>query len=203
MTFEELNHKLGNKLVELGITGFSATQQAVIKQFKKGGNVIYNKPITDDLLTAICFLSFISAPEMFEGSPRVLWIAPKSADLQKRKKLYQQLTMRGDVTIELADDKGKQIEQRNAIFQGTEVLLGNPKRLLELYNQNGFHIGKIHLLIIESFDEICADISAFQAVRRVCESLPKCQKIVFAAKNHIRMESFFEELDEFFNQIEL
>lgn len=203
MTFETLNDALGNKLVELGLSAYTENQKKIIKQYKQGQSAIVNNRVDDNIMSALCFISFIAAPQMFEGAPRVLWIVPKNEEIKKRKDVYQQYTMRGDTTIELADDKGKQIEQRNAIFQGTEVLLGNPKRLLDLYIQNGFHVNKIQLVIIENFDEICKDIPAFQAIRRIFESLPKCRKIIFSEKGHHRQNAFLEEQNERFMSLSL
>jgi hypothetical protein len=203
MNWDELNLSLGNKLSELGLTGYSTNQQKLLQQYKQGGNCHLTANENDDLIAALVFLSFISAPKMFEGSPRVLWITPKTFDIKQRKDLYQLYTMRGDTTIEIAPDKGKIIEQRNAIFQGTEVLLGNPKRLMELYLQNGFHVNKIHLLIVEGFDEICKENQAYQGVRRIIESLPKCQKLFISTKNHPKMLPLLDETHEFFSELSL
>ncbi len=203
MTFETLNDALGNKLVELGLSAYTENQKKIIQQYKQGQSTVVKNRVDDNIINALCFISFIAAPKMFEGAPRVLWIVPKTEEIKKRKDVYQQYTMRGDTTIELADDKGKQIEQRNAIFQGTEVLLGNPKRLLDLYIQNGFHVNKIQLVIIENFDEICKEIPAYQAIRRIFESLPKCQKIIFSEKGHHRQDAFLEEQNERFIPLSL
>lgn len=203
MKFEELNTRLENTLVELGLEGYTEKQEKLIKLAKQGKNHLVYTSIDKDLTDGLHFISFMRAPEMFEGSPRVLWITATPDLARERVQSFQKLMKRSDVTVELADDKGKIIEQRNAIFDGTEIIIGNPKRLLELYNQNGIHINQLSLVIIDSAELMCKDPLVLQAIRRIAESLPKCQKLIFSAGKHARLEPFCEDICTFYETSEL
>lgn len=203
MKFEELNNRLENTLAELGREGYTEKQEKLIKLSKQGKNQLIFTSIDQDLIDGLHFISFMRAPEMLEGSPRVLWITPSWESAREKVKSFQQLMKRTDVTIEIADDKGKIIEQRNAIFEGTEIIIGNPKRILELYNQNGIHINQLSLVIIDQLETLCKDPLILQAIRRISESLPKCQKILLAEGTHNRLEAFCEDICTFYETSEI
>lgn len=203
MKFEELNNRLENTLAELGREGYTEKQEKLIKLSKQGKNQLIFTSIDQELIDGLHFISFMRAPEMLEGSPRVLWITPSWESAREKVKSFQQLMKRTDVTIEIADDKGKIIEQRNAIFEGAEIIIGNPKRMLELYNQNGIHINQLSLVIIDQLETLCKDPLILQAIRRISESLPKCQKILLAEGTHNRLEAFCEDICTFYETSEL
>ncbi len=203
MKFEELNNRLENTLAELGREGYTEKQEKLIKLSKQGKNQLIFTPIDQELIEGLHFISFMRAPEMLEGSPRVLWFTPSWESAREKVKSFQQLMKRTDVTIEIADDKGKIIEQRNAIFEGAEIIIGNPKRMLELYNQNGIHINQLSLVIIDQLETLCKDPLILQAIRRISESLPKCQKILLSEGTHNRLEAFCEDICTFYETSEL
>lgn len=203
MKFEELNERLQFVLTESGKEGYSDFQQQIISLAKNGKNYLFKTHLDEELIQTIYFLSFFKAPEMLEGSPRVLWITSTPEKARTYVEGFKKMIKRADVTIEIADNKGKIIEQRNAIFEGTEVLVGNPKRLLELYNQNGFHVGQITLFIIDHLSEICKDPLSIQAIRRINESLPKCQKILLTDGEHPKITTFSTEICNFYEEVEL
>ncbi len=203
MKFEELNSRLENVLIESGREGYTEKQEKLIKLSKQGKNQLIFTSMDQELIDGLHFISFMRAPEMLEGSPRVIWITPTWESAREKVKSFQQLMKRTDVTIEIGDDKGKIIEQRNAIFEGAEIIIGNPKRLLELYNQNGIHINQLSLVIIDHAEVLCKNPLTLQSIRRIAESLPKCQKIIFSEGTHHRLESFCEDICTFYETSEL
>jgi hypothetical protein len=203
MKFEELNNRLENTLVESGLEGYTERQEKLIKLSKQGKNQLIFTQLDQEVIDGLHFISFMRAPEMLEGSPRVLWITPSWEKAREKVQSFKRLMKRTDVTIEIADDKGKIIEQRNAVFEGAEIIIGNPKRLLELYNQNGFHINQLSLVIIDQAEKLCTNPIVLQSIRRIAESLPKCQKLIFTEGTHERLEPFCEDICTFYETSEL
>lgn len=203
MKFNDLNEALGEVLAEKQKTEYSKKEQQIIHLLKPGKNILCYTQHDHELLFAEMVVSFSKASTMLEGSPRVLWFSSNTDAVREIKKQFADYFRRTEVTLELADDKGKIIEQRNAIFEGSEWLVGNPKRLLELYNQNGFHVNQLKLVIIDQFDTICKDAMALQAIRRIAESLPKCQYAFFASGKHARIEPFCQEICNFYETVHL
>lgn len=203
MKFEELDNRLEKVLTELGQEGYTERQQKLIKLSKQGKNQLIFTPFDQEIIDGLHFISFMRAPEMLEGSPRVIWITPNWESAREKVKSFHRIMKRTDVTIEIADDKGKIIEQRNAIFEGAEIIIGNPKRLLELYNQNGIHVNQLSLIIIDQAETLCTNPITLQSIRRIAESLPKCQKIIFTEGTHSRLDSFCEDICTFYETSEI
>lgn len=178
MKIEKLDAHLGGTLTESGITQYNEFQSAFISKVKAGGDLIFVSPTGTGRTTAIALASIIKSPQPEEGSPRVLVF---SHSIDSAHKLFQalvSLVRRTDIKLELAHDKGNMVLERNNIFDGADILIGNPKKLLKLYLQNGYHIGKIKAVIIDNADEICKDSLQIQDIARIVESLPKCQRVL-------------------------
>lgn len=200
MKFEVLNEALGQLLTEENKTAYSEKENTILKNYRTGQNFLFYTAHDEELLFSELVCSFDKAPKMLEGSPRVLWFTAGNEHVLEIRRYFEHLYRRADVTLETADNKGKIIEQRNAIFEGTEILVGNPKRMLELYNQNGFHVNQLKLIIIDRTDTICKDPSALQAIRRINESLPKSQYLFFTEGKHPKLETFCEDLCSYYQK---
>ena len=198
MKFQELDELLGGLLLESNKTAFTSKETELIHLAKTGRNQLIYTQSDDSLLFAETVIAFSKASTMLEGSPRVLWFCATEKRIQEVKQFFANLYRRTDITLEFANDKGKIIEQRNAIFEGSEWLMGNPKRLLELYNQNGFHVNQLKLVIVDELDLICKEPQALQGIRRIAESLPKCQYLFFASGKHAKIEGICEEVCNFY-----
>lgn len=203
MKFEELNSIVENVLVETNKTAFTAITTTILKKMKQGRNFSIFMPTDQNAVQeALVYASIFKAPQAFEGAPRVLWITSDSEKATSIIKDIRNLIKRTEIAAELADDKGKIIEQRNHIFEGADIIVGNPKRIHELYNQNGFHVNQLKLLIVDQLDAMSSSPTILQFIRRVNESLPNCQRIVSYYKTHPRIEPFIEEICTFYDKID-
>lgn len=193
MTPEQFNALLGYTPEESGITAFTEDQQSVISRIRQGGDAIFSGGNSADLTTAAALVSIMKAPQAFEGSPRVLLLSPTVESVHT---LHEQLTRwvrRTEIAVELAHDKGNMVQERNNIFEGADIITGNARRIHDLYNQNGIHVGQLTLFIIDRADEIAKDPVNAQRVHRLAESLPKkCQRIILSRAINPRVEKMAE-----------
>lgn len=201
MNFEEINEKLGFTLTEESFNSFTESQNVLFKKIKSGKNILLNGSISEETDLVLELVSFSKAPDQLEGSPRVLWLTPTIDRAHQLLKQFKIRFRKTEITPELAVNKGKMIEQRNLIFDGCEILIGNPKRIIELYNQNGFHVNQLKLLIIDDIEAICKDIPASAAIRRLAESIPPCQKIIQFQNEHPRQKEILEIICPFYEEI--
>ncbi len=201
MKFEQIDRLLENALTELNWTGYRPEQQHIITKIKQGGNFVIRGQRNSGFTTLLQLISILKAPGSFEGSPRVLWITSTPERAEKIVNDLMTWVRRTEIAIEIAYDKGNMILQRNMIFDGAEIIVGNPKRLLDLYNQNGYHVGQLNLLLIDDCSEICKDPIQLQRVRRISESITKCQKVVATYGDHERFAQFVEEVCGFHEEL--
>lgn len=201
MKFEELDSLLQNSLSELKFTAFNPLQESIIQKMKQGRNCLIQHQKQEGVRTALQFISVMKAPQAFEGSPRVLWITPTAEKARRIVSELQSWVRRTEIAVELADDKGKIIEQRNHIFEGADIIVGNPKRVLELYNQNGIHVNQLTLLLVDDASELCKNPVILQHIKRVNESLPKCLKMIATTQQHERLSGFAQDICTFYDEL--
>lgn len=194
ISFEKLDDHLDGTLALAGITELLPLQQLVIKRIKQGGDAHIVGAALSGRSTAITIASVMKSPDTYEGSPRVLIIA---ADVDRAHKLYNQMKeiyRRTEICVELAHDKGKMIQERNDIFDGTEMIIGTPKRLYDLFIQNGIHMSQLKLFIMDDADISCKDPMTATYILRMNESLPRCQRLFFSSIDTPRMTALMEEI---------
>lgn len=183
---------------ELGLDQFNTLQTFSLKRIKTGESLALHFPEdTESIDLLLQVLSVFKAPQAFEGSPRVLWITDTVDRARRMAQDLKHLCRRSEIAVELADDKGKIIEQRNHIFEGADIIIGNPKRLHELYNQNGIHVNQLKLVIIDQLDSYVKHPPTMQFIRRINESLPKCQYLFVQQDKQERITNFINELVPF------
>lgn len=195
MTTAEFNHLLQDTLSESGITAFSDVQEAILKRVKSGGDAIFVCKHDENLLKGLCLASILKAPQAFEGSPRVLILSPTIDSVHAIRDQIKSWIRRTEIAVELAHDKGNMVQERNNIFDGADIIVGNPKRIMDLYNQNGIHVNQLVLLMVHATDEILLNPTVAQTIIRLSESLPgKCQRILFTSKESERLFKMSEQV---------
>ncbi|HLP56485.1 MAG TPA: DEAD/DEAH box helicase family protein [Fluviicola sp.] len=194
MTLEQLNTLLEGTLTELGVSGLNDMQSALIARVKQGGDAVILTDRSNDPGTGISYVSVMKAPKAFEGSPRVLVLSPTIDSVHVLHKQLTDWTRRTEIAVELGHDKGNMIQERNNIFEGADIIVGNPKRIMDLYHQNGIHINQLNLFIVDDAAEIANNPNAAAYISRLAESLPKCQRIVITSEITPRVEKMIELL---------
>lgn len=141
-------------------------------------------------------LDFVPQPE--EGSPRAIVVCKDDDTAKRIHEHVSKVVKPHDLTIDLIIEKGNKLKQRNDLFDGTEIIIGTPKRLCELYFQNGFNIGKLKLfLILEMDHQMRLGFRGF--ISRIAESLPKCRQLIFT--RNAEEERTVAYLDQFVNPV--
>jgi superfamily II DNA/RNA helicase len=172
--------KLRPQLVELlsskGIVQLTPLQSRIIDVIKAGGNILAEGINGSGKTTSILFSVLQKIKEPGEGSPRVIISCLNSDHALELFGKFEPFLINLDLTVDLAHDKGNKLAQRNSIFDGTEIIIGTPKRLYELYIQNGFNVSQIKLFIVDDIrDQMKAGFNT--ELNRIAESLPKCQHL--------------------------
>lgn len=194
MVLEKLNKLLEGALDDSPIQVLNELQEKTIARIKQGGDAVVIAGPKTGRSTAIAISALVKAPESYEGSPRVLVLC---STIDKAHKLHEQLSRwvrRTEISIELAHDKGNMVLERNNIFDGADILIGTTKRILDLYIQNGFHVGKLTLFVLDDASELVNDAVMAQRIVRLIESLPKCQRFVYTAEVTPRIEKLIEDI---------
>jgi superfamily II DNA/RNA helicase len=191
--FEKLNLHFEETFPSAGIEKPNELQEKVLQRVKQGGDllVIAGKSAGKSTAAAIAVLEKV--PEQLEGSPRAVIICSTSEQAKLTAAFIVKVSRRKEIYVELAHDKGNMIEQRNHIFEGADIVVGTAKRIYDLYIQNGINMGKLKLFILDDAETMLKE-STIAQMRRIADSLPKCQRIIFANSVSPKLEKVMEDL---------
>lgn len=193
MTLSKLREELHDILPDKGITELNAFQSKIIDALKSGKNILAEGPVGSGKTKAILLCLLQKVTEASEGSPRAIVVCKTSQDAFDLHEELQKICRILDITVDLAHDRGKMLEQRNDIFNGTEIIIANPKRLYDLYIQNGFNVSQLKLFILDDAIEHFKGGYKMQ-LSRIAECLPKCQHVYFSNSfEDKRLEDYLEE----------
>ncbi|MCO5260047.1 MAG: DEAD/DEAH box helicase [Crocinitomicaceae bacterium] len=195
MSFKKVKPEVVEALKFVQIEQLDGDSKRFFSSIKSGKNLVIYAPINSGKTTTALVSIFNKVNSEYEGSPRVIYLTstPDNAETiyNKAKIICRKL----DITADLAHDKGNMIQQRNDIFDGTEIIIGNPKRVYDLYIQNGINIALLDLFIIDDLDA-CLTLHKQAEMKRLIESLEKkTQLIFFTNAINNKIQSFIDNID--------
>lgn len=190
--FNALNEHYEGLLTAEGIPFPNDLQQLVLQRTKQGGDLLLTAPEGSGKTTAALMSILQKCPESMEGSPRVIYICNDNDQVRAITKLLRQISRRKELMIEEANDKGNIIEQRIQIFEGADIIIGNPQRIYDLYIQNGINLGELKLMIMDDTENMMGE-RLILGFRRLITGLPKCQRFIMAGSKTEKLQRFSEE----------
>lgn len=176
---EKLNKKLVSALQEYGIETPTDLQTKTLSKINSGADVIGIGPVNAGKSTLLLISVIHKLKDAFEDAPRALILV---ADMASAIAMKQQFDFLGEGTslrCEMAFEEGKINEQNEAIYSGTDIVIGTPKRVLEIYFSKNLNLNKIKLFAIDDAELMIKNVWQAQ-IDRLGLSLPKCQHLVFS-----------------------
>jgi superfamily II DNA/RNA helicase len=194
MPFDRLHPHLQEALQRLKFDTPMAVQELALNPVKSGKHHFIfadkGQGKTTTLILSVLQKLDCEAKEMV---PRALiFVRNKEASLALAEE-FKPFTRFSDLRVFTAYDQHKIRNQKDEIYEGVDILIGTPKRLNELFHQNGLNTSLLKMLIIEDA-EFISERNQHLDIIRITESLSNCQFLVFAKGYHPR----FEKLEETF-----
>lgn len=187
MFSEKLIKPLSSALLESGIEKPLPLQEQLLSKINAGQDVygIGNDGIGKTTLSVITAINKLK--EEFEDAPRALILVAAPEKALAMQEQFMLLGRNTSLRYKLATDGGKIKQQFEDIYFGADVVIGNTKRVMEIYLRYNLNINKLKLFIIDD-----AEAQVKQALQghidRLSQSLPKCQHLVFANELNAKIE---------------
>lgn len=203
MPIEKLHKRLFDALLKNGINTFTPLQEELQAAYKSGGNVAVLAPDGSGKSTSIVIHTLEKVKEQApDDAPRAIVISDTIDNAVQLEELIKKLTLSTEIRTVLIHDKANSILQRNDLFDGCDIMVGNINRISNLYLQNGFSVKHVKVLVIDNLDKLLGNSNNPHLVR-LMESMPKVQKIVYRSKETARTEKFLEDWMERLQWIEM
>lgn len=202
MSFKKIKPEVIEALERAQIVSLESEAAQFFKAIKSGRPTYIIAPQNSGKTTASVVAIFNKVNQEFEGSPRAVYLTSSIENAEQVHKRILPAARKLDITVDLIHDKGNMIQQRNDIFDGTEIIIGNPKRIFDIYLQNGINLKLLDLFIIDDLDECLSNIKQAE-IKRLIESLEKkTQLVILTNSNTKKAEAFIDALEIPFSVIE-
>ena len=175
---EKLHKKLYSALEEYKFESPTPLQAQCISKINSGSDLIGIAPDGSGKSTLIVIAALQKLQQVVDDAPKVLIVAGSPDKGRLMQEQFEQFTKETDLRINTAFEDGNIIDQNTRIYEGTDILIGTTKRLLDLYFASSLNLKKIKLFAIDDAELIIK--SSWQGqMDRLAASLPKCQHLVF------------------------
>ncbi len=175
---EKLNKKLFAVLEQHALAEPKPLQEQCLSRINSGSDLVAVGPASSGKSTLIMISVIHKLQRAFEDAPRAFVLVASREEALAMKELFDKLAEGTDLRAVAAYDEGKMEKQNEEIYTGTDLVIGTPRRALELYLSRNFNMNKIKLLAIDDTEQMIKNNWQGQ-IDRLCLSLVKCQRLVF------------------------
>ncbi len=189
---EKLNKNLAKSLLENHFEEPLELQATAIRKINSGSDVIVEAPVGSGRSSTIVISVLHKLQAAFEDAPRALIIV---ADKESAIAMKEQFTLLGSYTnlrVHAAHEGEKIDKLAESIYFGSDVVIGTPTRILELYFKKNLNINKIKLFALDDAELMIKNANQGQ-IDRLALSLPKCQHLVFTTDYNAKVERLIEK----------
>ncbi len=188
MGFKKLPETVVENLMIAGFEDFLPTQTELFRKIREGKNLIVLNEGGKGFSSLMVMAALYKVPKPEEGSPRAIIICANNEEAIKRHEEMKAWSKHMDLTLDLAHEKGHQVQQRNLIFDGTEIVIGTTKRIYDLYIQSGLNLNLLKFFVIDDVN-LTLKGQNLAHLTRISDSLPKCQVVIGAKEFDKKMET--------------
>lgn len=195
MSIQKYNSLLQHAFAKAGYAELNDFQSSLSNPFKSGKDLIVSAPkdAGKSLSLVLNVLEKINQASEDNNAPRALIITPDIESSTKLQDLFTKLAYGTDVRIVLAIDRANSVKQRIDLFEGSDIVIGNIKRVFDLYNQNGINFKHLKYFILDDAEKVIGT-NLHTPVMRLCESMFKTQKIIYCESETPRLLKLCEEI---------
>lgn len=192
MFTEKLDIQLIESLEQNGFTESTALQHLCIPKIKSGRDLACVADDETGKTTTIIISVLQKLKASLDDNPRAVIIVPNSESANKIKEEFIRLGEYTDLRIHTACEDGKLNNQKDEIYMGSDVVIGTPKRLNQIYSVYGLNLSVVKIFAIDDAEHVIRSIN-YSQIDRLAESLPKAQKLVFCSDVNDWIVRFAEE----------
>jgi ATP-dependent RNA helicase RhlE len=189
---KKMSKHLANALTENNILEPTVLQQKIISKINSGADLIIESEDNSGKTTALVLTTIHKLKEPFEDAARALIIVPSIDHAIEMENQFKLLSVGTKLRIHTAHEGGKIDKQNEDIYIGADVVIGTPKRIMEIYFRKNINITKVKLFAIDDTELVVKNLHQGY-IHRLADSLPKCQHLIFTNAYSERIEAMIEK----------
>jgi superfamily II DNA/RNA helicase len=189
---EKLYKKLAAAIEEFKFDTPTPLQEKCLSKINAGSDVIAIGPLGSGKSTLITISVIQKLQRAMEDTPRALiLVGDKENGIIMRDQLNL-LSKNTDLRTNCAFEDENIDRQSIEIYEGTDILIGTAKRILDLYFLRNLNLNKIKLFVIDDAEMMIKNGWHGQ-IDRLALSLPKCQHLVFTTELTEKIEKLIQK----------
>lgn len=196
------NKKLVAALIAKGMDNATPLQAQCISKINSGADLIAVAPEGSGKTSLIAITAVQKLQNAFEDAPRALVLVESMEKAMALKELFKELAKETDLRVECAFEEGKIDEQNEAIYSGTDLVIGTAARVLDIYFSKNLNLNKIKLFVIDDTSTMIKRSWQGQ-IDRLGLSLPKCQHLIFTEVYDEKVEKLIHKFIVAPNMVEI
>lgn len=190
--------KLTKELVSgLKDAGFDQTPKEIqslsIPKIKSGSDMYIIAPEGSGKSTAIVIGIIQRLKHAFEEAPRALVMVSSQAKAIEMEKEFDRLGKHTNLRTFIVFDHGKLQYQKDMIYEGLDVLIGTPNRIIGLMRIMGIPMIKLLTFAVDDAEAYTPNNYA-KHIFRVAENIEKAQFLIVANKWNPNFDRITEEI---------
>ena len=189
---EKLHKKLAANLLEAGFESPKELQAKCLSKINGGFDLIGIGPLNCGKSTLITISAIQKLQRAIEDVPKVLILVADKEKALAMKDQFNLFSKDTDLRTNCVFEEGNIDLQSIEIYEGTDILIGTAKRVLDIYFTRSLNLNKIKLFVIDDA-EVNIKNSWQGQIDRLALSLPKCQHLVFTNELTPKIEKMIEK----------
>ncbi|HEY8401734.1 MAG TPA: DEAD/DEAH box helicase [Cytophagaceae bacterium] len=183
----KLNKQIASALSDEGFREPKEIQSSTFSRIMGGQDIIAIGPESCGKSTSIVIGVLAKLNYAQDAPPRALILVPSKEHAQALEQQFKTIGKNTDLRLVMLLP-GAGIEgQKEALATGTDIVIGTPDRVFNLYLKSGINISKLKIFVMDDAHLIIQQ--GFQSlVHQLSESLPKCQHLIFSEVLHNKLE---------------
>lgn len=192
MSFKKMHEVVKSAVDRLGFEDTTPFQKAVLPKIKSGADLfcIGEKGAGKSTAIVMSVLHKLKGAALNDAPRAIIFVKDKTAALALEEQ-FKPFIKGTDLRMFSIFDEQKIYNQKDELFFGMDIVITTVKRLSNIYFENGIIVSELQLLIIEDA-EFLTGASFHTDIDRLCESLSKCQYLIFGMTYTKRMDSLLD-----------
>ncbi len=193
MQLKKINENLSLALQEAGLTEPTALQKETFGTIKSGADCVIIAPSELAKTTTIVINVIQRLDKAFMESPRALIVVQDKAKVLQMQELFKKYGNYTDLRVYGVYDQGDIDWDKNQISLGTDVIIGTPTRLAEMFSTAGFDVNQLKMFIVDDAD-IILRLRHETRIAHISDSIAKTQRLFFTEEFTERVDVLSERL---------
>ncbi|QZT36914.1 DEAD/DEAH box helicase [Halosquirtibacter xylanolyticus] len=194
MKLKKLIPELVNNIIDLGYDKEPREVEGLaMSVIKSGADALIRSGEGTGKSTALVMGAIQRLKNPVEEAPRAIIVVSSREKAFEMEELFKKLSFRTNLRVFPAFDQGILQYQKDMIYEGLDLLIVTPKRLMELISCTGIPMTKIQTIFVDDFDKMdkATEVPVLYHLENMLE---KVQHIVTYTNWHESLDIFEERV---------